>query len=216
MSNTRQPRFTPTTDSIPEENADSSSGGGSMLHSSMELLGRAIVAAESEKRVIRSKLLKKSMSKYKLLRLLSKFMLSSMTCSNMIIAAVADYCSEMTLHQLMTLGLLLYSSADKLRPLVAIVINKLSSAMLRFASDSTKSALARARASAAALLCSLLSKLMTKMNVLCSRSALIASSTFSIAAAQVSHATTPVTAILTPLIERRSRPGRDMGLEGPV
>ena len=140
MSNTRQPRFTPTTDSIPEENADSSSGGGSMLHSSMELLGRAIVAAESEKRVIKSKLLKKSMSKYKLLRLLSKFMLSSMTCSNMIIAAVADYCSEMTLHQLMTLGLLLYSSADKLRPLVAIVINKLSSAMLRFASDRTKSA----------------------------------------------------------------------------
>ena len=29
LTNTRQPRFTPTTDSIPEENADSSSGGGS-------------------------------------------------------------------------------------------------------------------------------------------------------------------------------------------
>ena len=191
-------------------------GGGRIIHSSIELIGRAIVAVESEKRIIKSKLLKKSMNKYSLLRLLAKFMLASMTCSNMIITAVAEYLGDMNLHQLMTLGLLLYSSADKLRPLVAIMINKLSSAMLRFASDRTKSALARARASAAALLCSLLSKLMTKVNVLCSRSALIASSTFSIAAAQVSHATTPVTAILTPLIERRSRPGRDMGLEGPV
>ena len=191
-------------------------GGGRIIHSSIELIGRAIVAVESEKRIIKSKLLKKSMNKYSLLRLLAKFMLSSMTCSNMIITAVAEYLGDMNLHQLMTLGLLLYSSADKLRPLVAIMINKLSSAMLRFASDRTKSALARARASAAALLCSLLSKLMTKVNVFCSRSALIATSTFSIAAAQVSHATTPVTAILTPLIERRSRPGRDMGLEGPV
>ena len=67
-------------------------------------MGRSIVAMESEKRKLAGKLKKEMSSKYWLMRVMANIMLSTGGCARMVVTMVTEYCSELTLHQLVTLS----------------------------------------------------------------------------------------------------------------
>ena len=77
----------------------------------------------------------------------------------MVCDKVLKYCSNLTLHQLFTLALILYSSADKLKPLVKLAIARLSALMLRIGAQQAKTVAVRLRAVLASLVTSAVAKL---------------------------------------------------------
>lgn len=130
-------------------------------------MGRNIVAVESEKRKFEAKLKKQMSSKYWLMRTLASVMLSTGGCARMMMATVADYCSELRLHQLMTLCLLIYSSYGKVSPMVKLLVSKLSAMLLNVSLIQASSLLQHVRSTVSTLLVSLMAKAMIMTNKVC-------------------------------------------------
>ena len=189
----RQPLFTPTSVSIPEETVASAGGVNNNNLSSSELMGRSIVAAESEKRKLETKLKKQMSSKYWLMRTMASILLSTGGCARSMVETVGEYCSELTLHQLMTLCLLIYSSYGKVSPVIKLLVSKLSSMMLNASVIQASSLLQHARSTASALLVSLMAKVMLATNKVFGpqtlQSATTSSASVSVQAALVPQAT---------------------------
>ena len=171
----RQPQFTPRTDSIAEEN-DAPSGGGKKQNAT-ELLGRSIVAVESEKRKFKDKLEKQKASKFWLIRSIATLALTGGGCIHSLASVVTEYCSELTLHQLMTLSLLIYSSHGKVTPMIKLLVSKLSNMMVNASVAQARSLLEQVRGAMTSLLCAVLAKAALTTTKMCRPFAALSTST---------------------------------------
>ena len=165
-SSRRQPLFSPAPNSIAEHGDAASGGGEKEKKSASEIICSGVVAMEKEKRKLEDKLKEKQRSNYVLLRILSRVLLASGGCVSVAMTIIGNYCSELTLHQLSTLSLLLYSTSDKITPLLKKAFAKLSLLMLSASISKTRSMLLRMRASVIDALRSLLARVLSSQRVL--------------------------------------------------
>ena len=165
-SSGRQPLFSPAPTSIPEHGDAASGGEDKEKKSASEIICSGVVAMEKEKRKLESKLKEKQRSSNVLLRILSSMLLASAGSASVAMTIIGNYCSELTLHQLSTLSLLIYSTSDKITPLLKKAFAKLSLLMLSASISKTRSMLLRMRASVIDALRSLLARVLSNQRVL--------------------------------------------------
>ena len=85
----------------------------------------------------------------------------------MIVSAVSSYCSDLTLHSLVTLCLLIFSSYGKINPLVKLLMSKLSAVLFEASKVGARSLLQRVRSAVSTLLISLMVKAMVVTSKMC-------------------------------------------------
>ena len=121
----RQPQFTPTSGAIAEENEDGASdGGGKKPKSATEMIARGLTAVEVEKRKLEDKLTEQKSSKLWIKRTLANLLLVTSSSTAALARALLNYCGDVSIHKLITLGLFVHSVRDKIKPILALMITK--------------------------------------------------------------------------------------------
>ena len=159
----RRPQFSlgPSTPPIEEETRRTPAGGAAK-ETPVELVCRAVVA---ERRSIKEKLKQRSLTGYLPMRIIADVLLLSAGCGEAVMEAVYAHCYERrSMHTLLTLGLLINATADKVwMPLLKSVVVHVTKFMVQISTAQTRVVLDRLRAALSTLIGATMARVVTLM-----------------------------------------------------
>ena len=125
------------------------------------MFARGLAAAEVEKRKLEEKLTKEKSSKLWVMRTLAKLILTTSSSAAAMVAAVINYCGDLSIHKLVTLALLMYTTGDKVKPLLKLAIARLSIVVVNMSVSQARGAVLQLRGALTTLITKLVESLFT-------------------------------------------------------